>query len=172
MSAQEIAHIEDTSAEKIYRNLHANRVETPLISKKWTEDHLYNSLKRIKLFGGMNSPILIREEVRSLQDQKQIDGQTTTTLVSKSLLAAERYLDSFKIVYKSLAKSDFVFDLETLKSLFPMPYYKAVKKYTKNFDPPYHSIAYSPGVWLQSKSPLTRRCTWTYAVNACNSSAV
>jgi soluble lytic murein transglycosylase len=135
MSAQEIAHIEDTSAEKIYRNLHANRVETPLISKKWTEDHLYNSLKRIKLFGGMNSPILIREEVRSLQDQKQIDGQTTTTLVSKSLLAAERYLDSFKIVYKSLAKSDFVFDLETLKSLFPMPYYKAVKKYTKNFDP-------------------------------------
>jgi soluble lytic murein transglycosylase len=134
-SANEIASIENIDAQTLYRTIHAKKDDKNLIPKKLVQSLVYDSLKKIQLFGGLQSPSLIKEEIRKLKQKEEIAPKATTLLVSKTLIKAKKYLDSFKIVYRELNNDNFVFELDILHALFPKPYYKYVKKYSKSFDP-------------------------------------
>lgn len=111
-------------------------------------NNAYKSLKRIKLWGKIDFKPLIQMELKnfSLQNSTLVNkklssfsnNNTTKSfnyLKAKALSKSDNYLESFKVVYKSVNDDAITINKDVLDILYPRPYWNKLKKSVKNFDP-------------------------------------
>ena len=108
----------------------------------------YRSLKRLKLWGKLDFKPLINIElknfvatnenlvIKSKSNLNQFEMEKVFNyLAAKSLSNSENYLESFKVVYKSINRNAITINEDVLELLYPKPYWNKVKASVKDFDP-------------------------------------
>jgi soluble lytic murein transglycosylase len=132
LSAKMIGDDNKRSTQEIYlANIPKNNDTT--ISKVGVD---YKWLKRVTLWGVVYHPKFIKLELKNLRRSKSVK------MIEEHILSAAynlsnngEYLESFKILYKSIKNDSIKLTKNTLKILFPKPYLKQIKKNTHSFDP-------------------------------------
>jgi soluble lytic murein transglycosylase len=108
----------------------------------------HRSLKRLKLWGKLDFKPLIDIEldnfiatnksliVESKTNLNQFEIQKVFNyLTAKSLSNSQNYLESFKVVYRSLNDNAITINEDVLDLLYPKPYWNKVQASVKEFDP-------------------------------------
>lgn len=95
-----------------------------------------NWLKRIIAWGDNNNSTFLNLEIKNLQKvQKKSYLAHNLMAATYNLNLNEDYLESFKILYKALNNGDIDVSFDTLKLLFPKPFFPQIKKNSQSFDP-------------------------------------
>lgn len=96
----------------------------------------YKWLKRVTLWGMVYHPKFINLELKNLKkNTNNLDRENHILSAAYNLSINGEYLESFKILYKSIRNDSVKLTENTLKILFPKPYLKQIKKNTHSFDP-------------------------------------
>ncbi len=103
------------------------KISSKTIDKRW--------LKRISLWSEVGLPRFLTLEIKNLHRNKKIETQDHILMAAYYLSKQSEYLDSFKIIYKSIRSKKIRLTENTIKILFPRPYLKQIQKNTKSFDP-------------------------------------
>lgn len=91
-------------------------------------------LKRIDIWGRLNSYFFIRQEIK----EKSLTSNYDEHLLASAKVLSENgdYLDSFKVIISGLNSGRLPFSKEVLEILYPTPYFHQIKQKTaKEFDP-------------------------------------
>jgi soluble lytic murein transglycosylase len=132
LSAKMLGDDNNQTTREIYlANIPTNNEEK--IARKGVN---YKWLKRVTLWGMVYHPKFINLELANLRmhkSEKIIEEHILSAAYNLSLNG--EYLESFKILYKSIKNDSVKLTENTLKILFPKPYLKQIKKNTHSFDP-------------------------------------
>lgn len=108
--------------------------------------HIIYTFQRLQLFAALDNSPLMRKELDeifdSLQEMRLLFPKATLTDIKAdfSLLTAhilyknEKYLETFKLVYKGIDKRYLTFTPQVIKMLFPKPYINEIRKKLGNKD--------------------------------------
>ncbi len=121
------------------------------LSKKHLTKSLIRSFKRLNIWSSLNHNALIKNEIEYLtslgrekiisrkylgkySEDMKLKGHVTLSM-AKLLSKKENYLNSFIVIFKGLSSDNLTASRSILKTLFPNPYIKEIKKHVKNVDP-------------------------------------
>ena len=94
------------------------------------------SIKRILAWSYVsNKPLLNLEFEQMTNSHEALELETHILTTAYKLSESKDYLESFKMIYRSVDKGHISVNRDTLKILFPLPYLNQIKDITKNFDP-------------------------------------
>ena len=132
LSAKILSQNSGLSTREIYlSNLSQDEddnVANQTLDRKW--------LKRIVTWGTIHNPRFVSLELKNLQKKKTYSQLQAHILTAAYHLSThEAYLESFKIIYRSINAGKIKLTENTLKILFPKPYMNQIKANTKGFDP-------------------------------------
>lgn len=124
--------------------LPSNQIYLDLLSKWQVNDFNFkylntkeiNHLKRIVLWSRINKSKFLNLELKQIQKQYTDIKKSKILLAAATIMSKDRnYLDSFKVIYKSVNNRSLNVDKSVLGILFPKPFYRNVKRKSKSFDP-------------------------------------
>ncbi len=132
LSAKVLGDFKGIPSNKIFLNeLKANRpksINTTNIDKKL--------ITRSLLWAKVYHPAFLNAEIDELEAIQDSNlRQTHLITLANSLKENRLYLESFKVLYKSLHNKYISLDDLSINILFPKPYFNQIEKNSKNFDP-------------------------------------
>ena len=132
LSAKVLGESKGISSNQIFlEELKANRPKKVNISK--VDKTL---IKRSLLWAKVYHPAFLNAEIDELENiQDSQSRQTNLISLANSLKENQLYLESFKVLYKSIHRKYIALDDLTINILFPKPYFNQIEKNSKNFDP-------------------------------------
>jgi len=96
----------------------------------------FNAIKRMMLFNKLNNRTFFRQELKDIQSLEDSTRASNHILSLAYYLSKDKdYLESFKVLYTSIESGKVEVSEETLKLLFPVPYFSQIKNKSQNFDP-------------------------------------
>ncbi|MCT4642398.1 MAG: lytic transglycosylase domain-containing protein [Bacteriovoracaceae bacterium] len=119
--------------------IHIKKVDKQLLNIELSLK-MKRHLRVIRSFIAINSYQFLDYEIKRFQKEyiehlPLKEKRDFTIKFAKFLQKNDSYLESFKVVYKSIGKSILDLNLSTLDLLYPRPYFKILKKNKKYFDP-------------------------------------
>ncbi len=94
-----------------------------------------NWLKRVTLWGMVHNPKFLSLELKNISNINEVSLEEHILSAAYNLSTNGQYLESFKVIYKSINERKIKLSENTLKILFPKPYLNQIKRNTKEFDP-------------------------------------
>jgi soluble lytic murein transglycosylase len=132
LSAKQLSKLKQTSTKFNYLS------NLPIDRKKEIKFNNFTTrwVKRTTLWAQFNLTKLVDLEIKTLQKiypNHSLDGQIKN--LAFNLAQQKEYLNSFKVIYKNIHRNNLTLDENTLKILFPKPFFSQIEKATKEFDP-------------------------------------
>ncbi len=95
-----------------------------------------HAIRRMILWAQVYNPRFMNLEINQLKNKSSSERLANNLIATADQLTKKGlYLESFKLVYKSISRKYISMNEEILKILFPRPYIEQIKQNSQNFDP-------------------------------------
>ena len=136
LAAKKLSRDRDEKTQEIYLSLVKDQKNINLDRSVASTKIDYRWLRRIIGWSYVNNNTFLNLEINNVKHIKSGKDLNDHLLSAAFSLSTKKdYLESFKVIYRSVESKALNVDKNALKILFPQPYFKQIRNKTKDFDP-------------------------------------